>query len=312
MVDVGAVLLIACAAALVRGDGVAQDTRGAWGRVPRTAARQQEQSAAGRVPSPPFASQLKDKPPAADKAKNEQDLPSSGVVEISPLIVNGTAASAGEYPYVVSIQKFGIHYCAGTIVNEDWILTAAHCVDDELASDLVVVAGSVRLSQGGVARGVDYYLKHSRFNASNAYENDIAVIKLASPLAMSASVRTVALPAAVQHTPGGVVATVVGWGLLYTDGPTSDLLQKVDLVTFSDAACQEALSGYPHAHNLCAGWPSGGKGHCSGDSGGPLLVSGVQVGIVSWSVKPCASQGYPGVYIETSFFASWIRRHTQD
>lgn len=62
--------------------------------------------------------------------------------------------------------------------------------------------------------------------------------------------------------------------------------------------------------NLCAGVQGGGKGQCTGDSGGPLAVKGVQVGIVSWSVKPCASAPYPGVYTKVSHFVTWIESKT--
>lgn len=64
---------------------------------------------------------------------------------------------------------------------------------------------------------------------------------------------------------------------------------------------------------LCAGVASGGKGQCSGDSGGPLILEdGTQVGLVSWSMKPCTIAPYPGVYTKVSHFIDWIRNKTMN
>nr|CAD7599492.1 unnamed protein product [Timema genevievae] len=132
---------------------------------------------------------------------------------------------------------------------------------------------------------------------------------LSQSLILSSKIQPVILPSQSQYTSAGLTATLIGWGLIYNDGPLSDVLQQVDLLTYSDTECEQLLYGYPHAHNICAGVPGGGKGQCSGDSGGPLLVKGVQIGIVSWAPKPCTEQDYPEVYTEVSYFISWINRN---
>lgn len=85
-------------------------------------------------------------------------------------------------------------------------------------------------------------------------------------------------------------------------------LQKVKLQVFSDTECSERHQTYLHDSQICAGLPEGGKGQCSGDSGGPLLLIGsdTQVGIVSWSIKPCARPPFPGVFTEVSAYVDWI------
>lgn len=87
-------------------------------------------------------------------------------------------------------------------------------------------------------------------------------------------------------------------------------LQKVDLIVVSAYDCNQIHRSKVHYTNICGGIPEGGKGQCSGDSGGPLLVDGVQVGIVSWSVKPCTVAPYPGVYTgKTKLLIIWIVIH---
>lgn len=78
----------------------------------------------------------------------------------------------------------------------------------------------------------------------------------------------------------------------------------------SNTECDRLHSRKIYPGMLCAGVQEGGKGQCSGDSGGPLTINGVQVGIVSWSVKPCAVAPYPGVYTKVSHYVNWIKAKT--
>lgn len=63
--------------------------------------------------------------------------------------------------------------------------------------------------------------------------------------------------------------------------------------------------------HICGGVPEGGKGECNGDSGGPMVYNGMQVGVVSWSVKPCTRPDYPGVYTKVSRYVDWIESTTK-
>jgi len=103
--------------------------------------------------------------------------------------------------------------------------------------------------------------------------------------------------------------------------------QEVDIFVVSDPDCEEVHNEKPHPSNICAGVPEGGKGQCTViilsflynsilhnlktkcDSGGPLYVNGQQVGIVSWSVKPCTVAPYPGVFTEVSWYVDWINSY---
>ncbi|PSN49710.1 hypothetical protein C0J52_16336 [Blattella germanica] len=175
-----------------------------------------------------------------------------------------------------------------------------------------VLAGTVDLTSGGERREVKQYITHLDYDAEDNYLHDIAVLELktALPVSTSGNIQAVTLPTQGQTTDAGLTATVPGWGYLYTGGPTSDVLMYVDLLTYSDDECGRLLAGNAHDTNICAGVSGGGKGHCGGDSGGPLIVNGYQAGIVSWSVKPCASPPYPGVYTEVAHYVNWIKSRT--
>lgn len=87
-------------------------------------------------------------------------------------------------------------------------------------------------------------------------------------------------------------------------------MQAVDLKIYSDAECKQRHDGKTNGDHICGGVDSGGKGQCSGDSGGPLMLkSKEQLGIVSWSVKPCTVAPYPGVYTKVSHYISWINKN---
>ncbi|XP_067002693.2 trypsin II-P29 [Anabrus simplex] len=223
-------------------------------------------------------------------------------------IVNGTNAREGQYPFQVSLGRNGGHSCGGTILNSNWILTAAHCVTS--SSGLTIRAGTVDIRNNrGTLIPVSKVIRHEGYNPSNNYIHDIAVLKLSQPLQWSQNIQPVVLPLELEDTPGGTPATVIGWGLPYTGGSVMQYLQTVDIVVYSDEDCGKAHGGKPHSSNICAGIPEGGKGQCNGDSGGPLLANGHQVGIVSWSVKPCTVKGYPGVFTEVSHYIDWINKN---
>ncbi|XP_065341592.1 trypsin-1-like [Cloeon dipterum] len=221
-------------------------------------------------------------------------------------IVNGTDAPQGKYPSQISLQWFGSHSCGGSIVNENYILTAAHCVDGDTPDLYTIYAGSVDLEGNGVAINAAEFKVHEGYNPFNNYIDDIALIRLATPLTFDENIQPVSLPEQLQESDGGTSATVIGWGYPYTGGDVMQFLQEVDIFVVSDVDCQAIHDNPPHESNICAGVPEGGKGQCSGDSGGPLFVNGQQVGIVSWSVKPCTIAPYPGVYTQVSYYIDWI------
>ncbi|XP_059470399.1 chymotrypsin-1-like [Neocloeon triangulifer] len=220
-------------------------------------------------------------------------------------IVNGTDVPQGKYPFQISLKSLGSHSCGGSILNNEYVLTAAHCVDGRSPGSLTVVAGSVVLSQG-ISYQVTEIIVHEKWSSFDSI-NDIAILRVTPPLDFSdPSIGPVSLPGQYDQTIADKVATVIGWGLDESGGTIQEILKEVDIFVFCDEECYDIHGARYNPKNVCAGIREGGKGQCNGDSGGPLIVDGRQIGIVSWSIKPCTIAPYPGVYTQVSPFIDWI------
>ncbi|XP_017020396.1 chymotrypsin-2-like [Drosophila kikkawai] len=239
-----------------------------------------------------------------------QALPMSGRV------VNGTDSSVEKYPFVISLRgPSGSHWCGGSIISKQFVMTAAHCTDGSTANQLTVQYGVTTISaQGPNVVRVKKIIQHEDYSPENSYANDISLLMLEEPFEFDGvTVAPVKLPQLAYATPQteeGSEGVLIGWGLNATGGVIQNTLQEVGLKVYSDEECTARHEGEtdPRYH-ICGGVDEGGKGQCSGDSGGPLLCQGQQVGIVSWSIKPCTVAPYPGVYCKVSQYIDWIKRN---
>jgi len=230
-------------------------------------------------------------------------------------IVGGRDALLGEYPHQISLLSGGVsgsHICGGSIIDETTIITAAHCA--EAASRFAVRVGHNTLTNpetGSQTVAVSSVVVHELFD-DWYLNNDISIMKLATPLTLSASVRTAAVPLPnTQNEESSGDLTVTGWGTTSEgSGSLPSALKTVTVPFVSDKDCRGAYSEDEVADSMiCAGLDAGGKDSCQGDSGGPLINSeGVLVGVVSWGYG-CARPGYPGVYTQVSYFLDWIEKN---
>jgi len=224
-------------------------------------------------------------------------------------IVGGQPAPIENHPWQASLQVIGFHFCGGSIISEDTILTAGHCTTSYPASSITVRIASDRTSSGGALHKVAKVVRHEAFR-TNIYgipENDIAVLKLQVPIQLSEKAQPIPLFDQDEDAPEGAASTISGWGALREGGRTPDQLHTVDVPIVSKSLCNDAYSGFggiPHGQ-ICAAYPAGGKDTCQGDSGGPLVIGGRQAGIVSWG-NGCARKGYPGVYTEIAYLRNWL------
>ncbi|KAF4530668.1 hypothetical protein B566_EDAN004907 [Ephemera danica] len=218
-------------------------------------------------------------------------------------VVNGVPATPGEFPYQGSLQLRSSHYCGCTILSAEWALTAAHCVYGNTAADYQIRVGTNQWASGGSVHAVASFEYHAGYQNFQYWPNDIAVVRVATPFVIDNTlVGTTTLAADGSDVPSGTPAIVEGWGSVQYGGAVQPDLLRADVSVVSDAECLAAFGEGPTAEMICAG--GGGTGICSGDSGGPLLVNGEQVGITSWTRIPCAQ--IPAVWTQVSYFRQWI------
>ncbi|KAK8393307.1 hypothetical protein O3P69_013376 [Scylla paramamosain] len=244
----------------------------------------------------------------------------NAVPDIFTRIVGGSQAERNEFPWQVSLQFvsnwYTHHICGGTVIDQRWVLTAAHCTHNFESHQLLVVAGEHHLKRRHgeeQTRKVETIVEHPQYNVETQ-EYDIAMIKLSQPLVMDGvTVSPICLPPYLNKFTGNGVVT--GWGNTKEDGESSDVLMKVVVPIISDQECRNSYRaiGYtgPIIDNmLCAGYSTGGKDACQGDSGGPFISLGRDsryylAGVVSWGIG-CARPHVPGVYTEVSHFVPWV------
>ncbi|XP_063392609.1 vitellin-degrading protease-like [Cydia fagiglandana] len=221
-------------------------------------------------------------------------------------IVGGDDIDISEAPFQVSMVYRGRHSCGGSIISEDMILTAAHCVIGSSPNDYHVRVGSSSNKEGGLLVPVADLIYHPNFSF-NKMDNDIALLRLSSPLEFSDTVKSIEMMGDGEEVDDGAITEVSGWGNTKEGGGSTSTLQKVLVPVVNEQDCRSAYSPLYAItpRMLCAGVPAGGKDACQGDSGGPLVHDGKLAGVVSWGIG-CARPTYPGVYAKVSALRTWV------
>ncbi|XP_050497870.1 trypsin theta-like isoform X1 [Diabrotica virgifera virgifera] len=212
-------------------------------------------------------------------------------------IFGGSETSIEKHPWMVSLQHSSLgHFCGGSLINYDTILTAAHCIIGDSAS-FHLVAGTSRLVDKGFTLKIKNITVHEKWTMSPNLKNkyDIAIIKLAEKVKFSKRVKTILLPDQDIKVPVGTALVVAGWGDIGSHGPQSDVLKEATVsVMESDS------------ERLIYAWDKK-SGVCSTDSGGPLELNGTLVGIVSFGPAKCEENSQPAGYTNVAFFRGWIK-----
>ncbi|XP_032904343.1 chymotrypsin-like elastase family member 2A [Amblyraja radiata] len=236
-------------------------------------------------------------------------------------VVGGTDAVPHSWPWQISLQYLRNgewrHTCGGSLIGSNWVMTAAHCISKDKTYRVVLGKQNLRASEPGsvaieIAPGNLFV--HEKWNPILVVlGNDIALIRLASPVVLSSEIKPGCIPTAGSVLSNNYPCYITGWGLLYTDGPIADNLQQALLPVVDHATCSKMdWWGYGVRKTMVCAGGDGIVAGCNGDSGGPLNC---QAADGSWAVHGiasfvsslgCNAKKKPTVFTRVSAYNDWI------
>jgi trypsin len=232
----------------------------------------------------------------------------SAKAKILPFIVGGEEAVRGEFPFMVSLQDENGHFCGGSLIAKDWVLTAAHCVAGGAPDAIYLGLHEHSVTQGAEVFRAAQVIQHPQYQPEqNEIDYDFALIRLDR--------ESTHAPIAIGHQAPAAGASLVtaGWGVDNEESyELPRALMKVSVPVVSREACNASYGNRVTERMICAGFEEGGKDSCQGDSGGPLFsVQGVPtiLGVVSWG-EGCARPRKYGVYSNVAAVSDWIHSTT--
>ncbi|XP_053674803.1 collagenase-like [Anopheles nili] len=245
-------------------------------------------------------------------------LASLALVRAAPgvRVVNGETASLGQFPYqvrlTVNLANGQRALCGGSLLSDEWVLTAAHCV--QKAKSLDVHLGAVdfddKTNDGRVVLVSENFFAHEKYNPLFVV-NDVALVKLPEKVQFNDRVKPVALPSGnSDYTERPVV--VSGWGLMKTGGEVAQELQYATLKVITNVECSKTFSPLVVRKSTVCARGDEKQSPCNGDSGGPLVLADEKtlVGVVSFGHALGCERGFPAAFSRVTSYRDWVKKHT--
>uniref|UniRef100_A0AAV2KWI9 Hepatocyte growth factor n=1 Tax=Knipowitschia caucasica TaxID=637954 RepID=A0AAV2KWI9_KNICA len=227
-----------------------------------------------------------------------------------PRIVGGSPVSITEGSWMVSIQKGSMHWCGGSLIREEWVLTDQQCFSSCVPdlSEYRVWLGISSVEEGAPdwSRGQEVSIAHVICGPDGS---SLALIRLSKPALPADTVHTIQLPVAGCSIPEGTLCRMYGWGETKGTGH-EEVLKAVHLPIVSNERCQNLHKGNLRISNnkICAGGRKN-EGVCERDYGGPLVCQDGDIRViigVSVHGRGCARTNQPAIFINVSFYTQWI------
>ncbi|KAJ8687477.1 hypothetical protein QAD02_023271 [Eretmocerus hayati] len=223
-------------------------------------------------------------------------------------VVGGAPITIFQAPYQAQILYDGETICGATLISNQFLVTAAHCLNLPKKSYKVIVGS--HYPQVGKQQDIEFIKSHEHYK-KRTFENDIGIIKLKHPIEINPAQKPIKF---LHRDPkAGEYVKISGFGHEKTGAYTISKQLKAAVVPVIDSTlCQ---LGYNHEVGnvevmdvmFCAG--AGETDTCQGDSGGPAVIRGKLAGIVSFGLD-CASSMTPGIYTRANQYIDWVLKHT--
>jgi len=258
-----------------------------------------------------------------------------GLVNRRSRIIGGIETEINEYPWMAALEYTNLNHtdvlCGGSLINNQWILTAAHCVTDELVKkfDLKVILGEHDYTTSEETESSTYAYEEriihpEYFSNTSTSQYDVALLKLPAPIDFSkqTNIRPICLPMDETEKYEDFPAIAAGWGMTSPSGNTSTYLKEAFVKVVPNAECQAIYTPNTiHDTVMCAWLLYTSQGVCKGDSGGPLITSGSgdtlapgqiyeQIGVNSFVAGNCNNSYFPQGYARVTSVLSWIKGTT--